>query len=471
VNAAHAQATAPARFDAAWLGAMLKSMLGTLRGRRLCVAYSGGMDSGVLLVALAALRSRERFTLRALHVDHRLQPQSGRWAREARRSARRWRVPCRVIEVSIEQHRGQSLEAAARAVRYQALAAQLQPDELLLTAHHQEDQLETVLLALMRGSGVNGLAAMSACSSLSTLSSPAGVTLLRPLLPVSRAQLEHYARERRLEWSEDPSNADQRFDRNYLRHAVLPALRRRWPAAAVTASRSAGHLAEARALLEQQARASLLPARDGSTLLVCALRRLALPQRRNALRLWIAERGLTQPDHRRLREICGPMLAARQDALPRVSWHGGELRRHADRLFANVASSAASAPLNAASAASTTAIERWDWRARPWLPLAGGGALGLLRDRHGDVRLSALPRVLRVQQRHGGERLRAAHGHVALKDLLHEQALAPWERAAVPLIVHAGRIIAVADLWLDRAYSHQTRGDKMIAIETPRLIC
>jgi tRNA(Ile)-lysidine synthase len=454
VNDARAQAEAPARFDAAWLRARLRSMLGVLRGRRLCLAYSGGLDSAVLLVALARLRSRERFTLRALHVDHRLQPQSGRWARAARLAARRWQVPCRVIELSVEQRRGQSLEAAARAARYQALAAQLAPDELLLTAHHQEDQLETVLLALLRGSGVSGLAAMSACSSIPAsspmpagspmpaISSPAGVCLLRPLLPVSRRQLEHYARAQRIDWSEDPSNADQRFDRNYLRHAVLPAIRERWPAAAATASRSAGHLAEARTLLEQQARESLLPARDGAALLVSALRRLGLPQRRNALRLWIAERGLVQPDHRRLREICGPMLAARQDALPRVSWGGGELRRHADRLFA----------ADATRAVDTTAMQRWDWRASPWLPLAGGGALGLLPDRHGDVRLAALPRVLRVRQRHGGERLRAAHGRMALKDLLHEQALAPWERAAVPLVVHAGRIIAVADLWLDRAY-------------------
>jgi len=452
VNATRAQAAAPARFADAWLRTRLKSLLGTLRGRRLCVAYSGGLDSGVLLVALAALSASEGFRLRALHVDHRLQPQSGSWARAARLRARRWRVPCRVIEVSVEQRRGQSLEAAARAARYQALAAQLAPDELLLTAHHQEDQFETVLLALLRGSGVSGLSAMAACSSMSAFAPPAGVRLLRPLLPVSRGQLEQYARAHQLDWSEDPSNADQRFDRNYLRHAVLPAIRRRWPAAAATASRSAEHLAEARALLDQLAADCLLPARDGAALSVSALRRLGQPQRRNALRLWIAERGLAPPDHRRLREICGPMLAARQDALPRVSWRGGELRRHADRLFASVAAGDA---MEHVPAAGSVAIERWDWRERPWLPLAGGGELGLVRDPHGDVCLAALPRVLRVRQRQGGERLPAAHGRMALKDLLHEQALAPWERAAVPLIEHAGRIIAVADLWLDRAYSGQ----------------
>ncbi len=449
-----AQATAPARFDAAWLGATLRSMLGSLRGRRLCVAYSGGLDSGVLLAALATLRARERFVLRALHVDHRLQPQSGDWARAARLRARRARVPCQVLEVSIEPRRGQSLEAAARAARYQALSAQLLPDESLLTAHHQEDQLETVLLALLRGSGVNGLAAMRARSTV------AGMCVLRPLLPVARGQLEQYAQARGLEWSEDPSNADERFDRNYLRRAVLPALRRRWPSAALTASRSASHLAEARGLLAQLADRALQPARDGAALSVSVLRRMALPQRRNAVRQWIAERGLPQPDHRRLHEICGPLLAARQDASPRVRWQGGELRRHADRLLAVPVFAVPELTEREAAAPRASPIARWDWRAQPWLPLANGDALGLVRDRHGDVRLAALPRVLAVRQRCGGERLQGAHGRMALKDLLHEQALAPWERSAVPLIVHAERIIAVADLWLDRAYrSHGEDAD------------
>jgi len=175
---------------------------------------------------------------------------------------------------------------------------------------------------------------------------------------------------------------------------------------------------------------------------VSALRRLSLPQRRNALRQWINERGLKPPDHRRLREICGPLLAARADALPRVSWRGGQLCRYADRLFAFAV------PV----ARNPGAVEPWDWRAQPWLALSAGGALGLVRERHGDVRLSALPPVLSVRERSGGERLAGAQGRMALKDLLQAQGLAPWERAAVPLIMRAGRIIAVADLWLDRSY-------------------
>ncbi len=436
-------AAAPARFDAPWLGAQLHALLGRLRGLRLCVAFSGGLDSGALLAALAELRARERFALRALHVNHQLQPQAGDWAHAAAARARSLRVACRIVPVTIERARGESLEALARAVRYRALAAHLAPGELLLTAHHQEDQLETLLLALLRGSGVRGLAAMSAVTPW------ADTSLVRPLLPIGRRQLEQYAQQRALAWSEDPSNADPRFDRNYLRQTVLPLIRRRWPAAAATVSRSAAHLAEARSLLELLARCSLRDARDGAALRVSALRRLALPQRRNALRHWILERGLPAPDHRRLREIAGPMLSARGDALPQVRWRGAELRRHGDRLIALERTAPAPVPGACAS---------WDWRAQPWLPLAGGGALGLVRDRHGNVRLAALPARLQVRFRRGGERLPGARHRLALKDLLQTQGLAPWERAAVPLILHDERIIAVADLWLDRAYGVRADG-------------
>jgi tRNA(Ile)-lysidine synthase len=275
---------------------------------------------------------------------------------------------------------------------------------------------------------------------MSAVTAWSGTLLLRPLLPVSRSQLEDYAREHALTWSEDPSNLDERFDRNYLRRRVLPVIRQRWAAAAATVSRSAAHLAEARALLEQQAVEQLKSARDGAALRVSVLVRLTAAQRGNALRHWIAERGLMAPDHRRLREIAGPMLQSRTDALPVVRWLGGELRRHGDRLFALQGSVA------------PPAERLWDWRAEPWLALGGDSALGLTRERHGDVRLAALPPRLRVSFRHGGERLHTAQGRAALKTLLQAQGLTPWERAAVPLIGDGERIIAVADLWLDPDY-------------------
>jgi tRNA(Ile)-lysidine synthase len=424
----------PKSFTPAWLAAQLRALIGPLAGRKLSVAYSGGPDSAALLAALASLRRVHRFVLRALHVHHGLQPGADGWAQHALAQAQQLRVPCELLRVTVVCARGESLEAAARAARYRALAQQLTAEELLLTAHHQEDQLETVLLALMRGSGVRGLGAMAPLTPWS------GTLLVRPLLAVGRSQLERYGTERGLSWIDDPSNEDLRFDRSYLRARVVPLLRARWPSAAVTAARSAAHLREARALLEQLAAQSLREARDGTTLRVSALVRLALADRKNALRLWIAERGLSAPDYRRLHEIAGPMLAARADALPCVRWKGGELRRFGDRLFA------------LQDPPAVLSDRDWAWRKQPRLEFADGSALTLARERHGDVQLSALPARLTVRFRRGGERLQSGSGHIALKQLLQTQAIPPWAREQVPLVAAGERIVAVADLWLHPAY-------------------
>jgi tRNA(Ile)-lysidine synthase len=412
----------------------LCAWLGTLSGARLCVAYSGGLDSSVLLHALAAIARRERIQLRAVHVNHHLHAEADSQALAAARQARRWHVRCRVLDAPVRARPDESLEAAARVTRYAALAGELAAGERLVTAHHQEDQLETVLLALLRGSGVRGLAAMRVASPWQ------GTLLLRPLLGVSRRALEHYAHAHALGFLEDPTNADERFDRNYLRRRVLPLVRERWPSAAATVSRSAELLGEARALLERQALADLAAARDGDALRVSVLRRLPETRRRNALRQWIGERGLMPPDHRRLREAATRMLAAREDATPSVRWRGGELRRHADRLLAVTAS------------ALLGTAQSWDWRAQTWLTLADGACLGLLPDPHGDVLLSALPAQLTVSYRRGGERLQSAAGRLALKDLLQAEGLPPWQRGTVPLLGDGERIIAIADLWVDPAF-------------------
>lgn len=420
------------QFTPAWLGGQLRALAGPLRGAQLCIAYSGGLDSTVLLATLASLRKRAGFRLRAVHVDHGLHADSAHWAVRARSQARGLGIACAVLRVRILRGTGASIEALAREARYAALTGALGAHELLITAHTQDDQLETVLLALSRGAGLRGLAAMSARSTL------AGRVLLRPLLPVSQAGLERYAQARKLLWIEDLTNLDERFDRNYLRRRVLPALRERWPAIAATASRSASHVAEAQQQLTRSGRDAAAQAADGATLRVSALRRLDPPARRNLLICWIAARGLGLPDHRRLGEITGPLLEARPDATPRVQWRGGELRRHGDRLFALTPHESAAQPQ----------AQSWNWRHQPWLDLGDGSALGLIADRHGDLDLARLPCPLRVQFRRGGERLQAAHGHKPLKDLLQTHDIVPWQRGAVPLLCSGSRILAVADLWL-----------------------
>lgn len=294
------------------------------------VAYSGGLDSLALLAAAAAVRERLPGPLQAVHADHGLHPDSAGWAAHCARVCARLAVPCRVHRLALRRTPGDSLEAAAREARYAAFAALLDPGDLLLAAHTQDDQAETLLLALIRGSGVHGLAAMPRVATLG-----AG-RLVRPLLGVRRAELEAYVRPLGLDWIEDPSNEVQSFDRNYLRHRVLPALRARWPAISATVSRSAAHCAEAADLTDRlagQALAGLAGERPG-TLSIAGLQALDPPLRKAALRLWIARQGFVRPDRAHLARILGEILPARPDAAPLVAWHGCEIRRYRGDLIA-----------------------------------------------------------------------------------------------------------------------------------------
>jgi len=419
-------AAGPKSFGSRWLAQRLRQLAGPLAGARFCLAYSGGGDSTALLAAMAALRGRHRLQLRAVHVNHQLQPSADAMARAARARARGLDVACRVVLAPVRLVRGASPEAAARDARYAALHSALHPGEWLLLAQHQDDQAESLLLQLLRGAGIAGIAAMPARAG----------PLLRPLLEVAHSQLVEYLRRRAMSWTEDPSNADERFDRNYLRRRVLPLLRARWPAMGVTLGRSATLAAEAQGLLAEAADVLLRAAWDGLALRASVLRRLREPQRRNALRRWLDLQGLPMPDQRRLQEIAGPMLKARQDAQPRVQWSGGEVRRHGDRLYAAAPWQAGAHPQRG-----------WLWRRDRRLPLADGAWLELRPDPHGSWRASALPARLQVAFRSLDGRVAGLPGGKRLKGVLQASGLPPWSRAAVPLLYARGRLIAVGDQW------------------------
>jgi tRNA(Ile)-lysidine synthase len=431
-------------FGPAWLRERLTHLLPGFPDVAICVALSGGLDSTALLAALAEARS-DGFRVRALHIDHGLHPNAKSWSVHCRKLARRLGVPLRVVSVQVARERGASLEEAARVARYRCFAEQLRGGEALLTAHTQDDQLETVLLQLLRGSGLPGLAAMPAVAPLG-----AG-TLARPLLGCSRLQLEAWVRARELTWVEDDTNLDERFDRNYLRRSVLPAVRQRWPGAAAAVARSARHAAEAQRLLATLARVDLERASDGASLSVKALRSLSPDRRRNVLRLWITGTGRTPPDARRLEEIAGPLIDARPDAHPLVEWETAIARRVSAMRHADLLSLAErELVLNSGAPAAQLA---WEWRQSCRCPLPDGGDLELTPDRHGPIDLDALPPRLAVTWRRGGERLRVRRGgpRRALKSLLQEAHVPLAERARLPLILADGALIAAADLWIDEA--------------------
>lgn len=428
----------------------------------------------MLLAALAshgaAADALPRLRVRAVHVNHGIHPNAAKWAAHCRALGRRFGVPVRVLTTRILRTPGVSLEAAARDARYALLADELEPGECLLTGHHEDDQLETVLLQLFRGAGLAGLAAMPAIAPF------AGGSLARPLLSRSRAELEEWARSQSLSWIDDDTNFDESLDRNYLRRQVLPLIRERWKGVASAVSRSARHAAEGQRLLDTLARADVERASSGAALFVPALRALRPDRRRNALRFWIMQSGARVPDTSRLEEIAGPLIDARPDANPSVTWGDVTASRHADLL----AISSVSRPRGRRSsrraradeecaadvlarpddlAATGTASVEWPWTTTPRLPLADGGTLELKADPHGPIDLDVLPERVIVSRRRGGERLRPRRGgpRRTLKSLLQESHLPIAQRRVLPLVFSGVRLLAVGSLWVDESIQVTTR--------------
>lgn len=405
------QALAPWRTASAW-----------------CVAFSGGLDSSVLLHLLAELARREAVpALSAIHVQHGLQPVAAAWPEHCRQFCAALGIPLQVVAVQVAAQA--SVEQAARQARYAAFAEHLQPDAVLFSAQHRDDQAETLLFRLLRGAGVRGLAAMPGQRPLGR------GTLLRPLLDCSRAELQGYAEAHGLSWIEDPSNADTRFSRNFLRQRVMPLLAERWPQASVALARSAAHLSEAEQLLGELARMDLQAARGEPLFPWLALPSLELAlvtqlsdvRQRNLLRHWLAPLSrMPDSDHwagwRDLRDAAG-------DASPVWKLADGELHRADGRLYWLSA----------------------DWLAPPVLPdpavvrvqgtseLPGNGQVQILGE---------LPAGRwHLRYRLGGESLHLPErGRRDLKRLLNEWRVPAFVRPRLPLLFDGDELMAVANL-------------------------
>jgi tRNA(Ile)-lysidine synthase len=424
----------------------------------LCVAYSGGLDSTVLLHALArALVDRPNYRMRAAHVDHQLQRDSANWRQHCGSVALSLQIEFVPLVVKVAADSELSPEAAAREARYAALRQILKPNEVLLTAHHADDQLETMLMALMRGAGLRGL------SGVPSVQIFGGGWLARPLLDFSRAELEEWARAEQLTWLQDPSNENTSFDRNFLRHRVLPALRERWPAAAHSATRSTAHLREAGRLLDVLAAADLESVAIGSCLSMTQLASLAPARRRNVLRHWIRQHGMRVPSTRKLATIERDLLIAREDRLPCVEWDDVEVRRHRGLLYCM---------------RQRPALEPADplpWNVSQVLELpAQLGRLRAQRDAAGGLATARARGELQVHFRRGGEELQPAGDphHRKLKKLLQDAGVLPWWRDRVPLIYAGEQLVAVGDLWVAEEFAARD-GEEALRIvweERPQLI-
>ena len=414
-------ATLESRLDA------LETMLGP--PSRFVIAFSGGLDSTVLLHAVVT--AGRDVPLLAVHVDHQLQAASAEWADTACRTARAWGVDCRIETVVPDRAMGKGPEGAARVARYAALSALLEPGDWLLSAHHADDQVETLFLNLLRGSGPDGLAAMPASRALG-----AG-WLVRPFLALTRETLAGYARSFELDWIDDPSNAECTFDRNFLRREVLPRLAERWPDSVQRLSRSVERQQDAKRLLGEIGRLDLAALGKPDRLDVQRLLELSTARQRNVLRVAVQRAGLPAAPGSVLDAIVADVLPARDDAEPLVAWPGGEARRYRGTLYLL-------APLM------PPPREPLEF-AGEILSLPGDlGSLLLDAGDHEGLAPEVVAEGLAVRWREGGERLRAvADGPTReLKKLLQEAAIVPWMRARLPLLYAGDRLVAVADRFL-----------------------
>jgi len=400
---------------------------------RLVVAFSGGLDSHLLLLlANQWCRNHAHASLRSVTVDHGLQSGSAQWVEHCHSVCQALGVASRSIKVVVEQGDGQSPEDSARKARYAAFAELLDEGEYLLTGHHADDQAETLLLQLLRGAGVRGLAAMPDCRLF------ANGFHLRPLLEIQHAKLLATGNSLNLQWIEDPTNKDEQYARNYVRNSVIPLLRQRWPAVVNSLSRSASHCAEAAELNRQAAEQLLGENVNAQVLEIELLQCLPVLQQKNTLRYWIGFHGYQVPSQASLVRIVEDLVMPEASAKGKVSFGRAQMARYSNRLYL-----ADRGGLDDASAF------EYVWQA-PYAAL-------LIRETGQRISLADIDiggfashlvqnnAELVIRSRRGGERLRLdGHAHSkSVKALLRERGYTPWERSRLPFVYLNDELIGI----------------------------
>lgn len=397
--------------------------LNSAKVTRLVVALSGGLDSVCLLHWLATAPPNKLVTkpILAVHINHGLQEEADAWQRHCKELCNQLGIELHSFAVEIDP--GGSLEENARKARYLAFAAFLEPGDLLLLAHHADDQVETILFNLFRGSEALGIRGMPETRALG------GARLYRPFLDIRRSELEAYAERNRLGWVEDSSNQDLTMDRNYLRHKVLPVITARFPGADKALLNGLKRDQGAAALIQDIARSDLktvITQRGG--LLLPALKDFTGRRIVNLLLEYLRQKNLPFPSGSLLRECADVMLHARQDAVPVLAWLSCEFRRHGDILYV----------LRALESLDTRLRTSWDPLTK--LQIAGGVLIAELKEGQG-MRAENM-HSLEVRLRQGGEKIQLNRSR-RIKKLFQENSVPEWLRSRIPLIFRDDQLVAI----------------------------
>ncbi|MDR9827541.1 tRNA lysidine(34) synthetase TilS [Vibrio sp. FNV 38] len=408
-------------------------------GQELVVALSGGLDSVVLLNLAERFARRHQLACRAVHIHHGLSDNADEWALLCENMCQKLDVNYTLERVCLDLTNSESIEKLARDARYRALQASVSGHSILLTGQHGDDQLETFLLALKRGSGPKGLASMGQSSAFYE------GRKVRPLLTLSRVDLERWAVGNNLTWIEDESNQDQRFDRNFLRHSVVPPLKQRWPSILDATRRSAALCAEQEGLLDElmgEHLSSSVNSRNGLSL--AGIINKSEAYRHRLVRMWLHQQGELMPSQSQMAVLWNSVVLAQPDANPELKLSKGSVRRFQSALY--------------------WVEEQQDvsgWRSTLELDVCV-----TLPDQLGDVCLKSVSEDGKLRAPRQGE-----HYHVIfdptgfsahpesrqhsrkMKKLYQEYGVPSWQRRRIPIIVNNEQVVAVAGLFIDRKFS------------------
>jgi tRNA(Ile)-lysidine synthase len=415
--------------------------------RSIALAYSGGLDSAVLLHLAHRFARANGVTLYAFHIHHGLSPNADHWLEHCRQTSAVLEIAFDARRVSLTQKDESGTEEAARNARYAALGAMCAQHDvgLLLTAHHLDDQAETVLLQLLRGSGVAGLSGMDVANHAPTLLGNASLVMARPLLALSRAILEQFASEREIRYIDDESNRDPRYARNALRHQVMPQLAACFPGFQQRFARTAQHAQATQRLLIEFAAQDLAACRVGDALDVNRIKHLSTDRADNLLRYWFGSRGMRMPSTAWLSEMRTQLFEAKADAQLCVTHPDCHIRRHRDHVYIT--------PRFDQDYFDVEPLDFvWNGEASLHFPVFHG-TLYFDADETGIAVDWLRGRSCVIHYRQGGERLKPAANRPTKSLKYHYQAMdiPAWEREQLPMVSSGGKLLFAAGLGMDCA--------------------